>query len=181
MRTRTTVATAIAMLFLKMTSKVRWVILAYVATRLLAALLFHLIEGWTFAEGWWWGEVASLTIGYGDIAPKTTTGRLLAMPFHFFWVYYINLALGAHLITFLIRNAHVLTHHEQEWLFQVVTVMFGWMRWCVISLNNMAATWGFDSRVVPPIPHTDSQGVPMHCPEQAPDTDHDATEASSRR
>lgn len=153
--------------FVKMTAKVRWVLLAYMVTRLLAAFLYQFVEGWTFMEGWWWGEVASLTIGYGDISPATTLGRLLASFFHFFWVYYIGLALGAHIIMHLIKDSNLLTHGEQEWMFKVITMMFSWTRWIVHSIGVMAEKQGIT--LLPP-PHKED-GELAACPKQAHDTD----------
>jgi hypothetical protein len=149
-----------------MTSKWYWVVLAYIVSRLLAILTFTQLEHWSVMDAYWWGEVASLTIGYGDIAPKTTLGRFLATPFHFFWVYYCGLALGAHIIYAVFKNKNEWTHSEQEWTFRVLSVMFGWIRWLVqVQLNNPG------ERRLPPVPYTDEHGALMDCPAQAADTD----------
>jgi len=153
-----------------MTSKVRWVILAYVVTRAAAVVIFGAIEDWDPLDAYWWGEVASLTIGYGDLAPETTLGRLLAGPFHFFWVYYCGLAFAAHIVAFLFRNVNILTHFEQEWLFGVVTMIFDWIRWLVMAVQKIAADRGI---ALPPPPHREADGVTlMPIPPQPADTEH---------
>lgn len=165
-----TVLRALVRFLMAMTSKARWVILAYVITRLIAVVVMMKLEGWKPLEAYWWGEVSSLTIGYGDYAPKTTAGRLIAGPFQFFWVYYCGLALGAHIIKFLFRNIHVLTHQEQEWLFHVLSVVFDWGRWTVMSLQRIAKEQGIR---LEPIPHLTADGSPIVCPPQPSDTDYD--------
>lgn len=38
-----------------------------------------LLEGWTIQESQYFGFVTGLTIGYGDFAPKSLLGRVLAI------------------------------------------------------------------------------------------------------
>jgi hypothetical protein len=167
----------LATFFIRMTMKVKWILLAYVVTQASAAVVFMFIEGWTFLEGIWWGQVASLTIGYGDIAPKTILGRLIAGPFHYFWVYYVGLSLGAHIIAFLWRNKNELTHAEQEWLFDVVTVIFNRVRWCTIAMAAVTTQLGIKN--LPEIPHT-TDGQHDEIPVEASDTDYgNITDAKS--
>lgn len=159
----------LANFFIKMTMKVKWLILAYVVTQALAAIIFMYVEGWSFIDGIWWSQVASLTIGYGDIAPKTILGRLIAGPFHYLWVYYIGLSLGAHVVAFLFRNKNELTHHEQEWLFKVVRVTYDRVRWCTIALAALVDKQGI--RGIPQPPHILADGTHAICPEEAADTE----------
>ncbi|MEX3746326.1 MULTISPECIES: ion channel [Lysinibacillus] len=35
----------------------------------------------TYAEALWWGLITITTVGYGDIAPVTVLGRLMATAF----------------------------------------------------------------------------------------------------
>jgi voltage-gated potassium channel len=48
---------------------------------LVAALIERLVEPETFTsygKAWWWGAQTVATVGYGDITPHTTAGRLVA-------------------------------------------------------------------------------------------------------
>ncbi len=158
---------AVARFVIGMTNKAYWVILAYIVSRVIAVFVFSHIEDWRPIDAYWWGEVASLTIGYGDLSPNTDLGRMLAGPFHFFWVYYCGLAIAGHLVKWLFRDRNVMTHGEQEWLFHVVTIVFNWVRWMVMVLAAMAKKLGVE---VPPMPHALPDGTPMVCPDQAADT-----------
>ena len=57
-----------------------WPILSLLigATALLG-ITIGLIEGWSIAESLYFAYVTGLTIGYGDLVPKSTPGRLLAV------------------------------------------------------------------------------------------------------
>jgi voltage-gated potassium channel len=51
------------------------------AFTLLAALAERLVEPETFTgygKSWWWAAQTVATVGYGDITPHTTSGRLVA-------------------------------------------------------------------------------------------------------
>ena len=48
---------------------------------LTAALVERLVEPETFtgfSKAWWWAAQTVTTVGYGDITPQTTAGRLVA-------------------------------------------------------------------------------------------------------
>ncbi len=106
-----------------------WRIIAvYVLMRLLAMITISPLEGWTFFDGFWWSGVASLTIGYGDIFPKTLAGKVLADMFQMTWVLYCAPVIVGHMVKLLFKNMNELTHLEQEWLFMTVTRCYSLLR-----------------------------------------------------
>ncbi|HMI09026.1 MAG TPA: potassium channel family protein [Candidatus Saccharimonadales bacterium] len=161
---------------LAMTSKLRWVLLAYVLTRILAILIFHFVEKWSFVEAYWWSGVAALTIGYGDFYPKTSVGRILADGFQHFWIFYCGLAIGAHILMKIFKKLSVFTHREQEWLFWVVGLTCQWARWIVLSLVVIAEHLGCSDKL-PPTPGRLPDGSLVDLPDQPdPNEDYEAAD-----
>ena len=46
-----------------------------------AALVFHILEGWSYLDAFYFTVVSMATVGYGDLAPKTSGGRLFTIAF----------------------------------------------------------------------------------------------------
>lgn len=49
----------------------------------------------TFMDGIWWAVVTATTVGYGDIAPETTIGRVIAMILMIFGIGLIGMVTGS--------------------------------------------------------------------------------------
>jgi voltage-gated potassium channel len=88
----------------------------YVASLLLAALLFSLAEGSSYLDSLWWCVVTALTIGYGDISPETIAGRVTATLFQHFWIFGIAPLIIVNIIVRVTQDRDEYTHAEQEWL-----------------------------------------------------------------
>ncbi|HEX8389948.1 MAG TPA: potassium channel family protein [Candidatus Saccharimonadales bacterium] len=136
--------------FIAVAKELHWVLLAYITSRIIAMLVFMVLEGWNPLEAFWWSGVAALTIGYGDFFPESTAGRLIADVFQHFWIFYCGLAIGAHVVKFLIKEFHVFTHKEQEWLFDAVTRCYELLRFIALLLVRIAEK--HDIKDIPPIP-----------------------------
>jgi voltage-gated potassium channel Kch len=66
---------------------VRW-LLAFTFTLIAAAALFYsLVEGWPYLDAIYFSVMTLATVGYGDLAPVTTLGRL-------FTIVYVLIGLG---------------------------------------------------------------------------------------
>src|SRR6478735_11114858 len=60
--------------------KVVWPILSGLLALIVAlGVIAGLLEGWSLQESVYFSFVTGLTIGYGDFAPKTLLGRVLAI------------------------------------------------------------------------------------------------------
>ncbi|MCI5222405.1 MAG: potassium channel protein [Candidatus Electrothrix sp. AR4] len=66
-------------------------------------LITWLEEDLSFASGIWWSIVTLTTVGYGDISPSTTSGRILAIFIMFFGIGLLGM-LSASLATILISR-----------------------------------------------------------------------------
>lgn len=88
----------------------------YLASILLAAVLFSVVESKSLVDSIWWCFVTSLTIGYGDIAPVTIVGRIVGIVFGHFWVFCIIPMIVANILMKAIKDENEFSHNEQEQL-----------------------------------------------------------------
>jgi voltage-gated potassium channel len=70
---------------------VRGVVIALVALVFALAGALMLAEGLTFGESLYTAAITALTVGYGDITPKTVTGRFVSVAIGFVGVVFTGL------------------------------------------------------------------------------------------
>lgn len=75
---------------------------------------FSVLEGFGIVDSIYWGVATSVTVGYGDVAPKTAPGRLLASFLMIVMVFfYLNLIV-AYVVGKIVDDKNVFTSEEQE-------------------------------------------------------------------
>ena len=79
-----------------------------------AALLFSFAEGLSFWEALYWGGTTTTTTGYGDISPKSTAGRAIALFAMHVSIFVISPLVIARMINYVNRDMHQFTHEEQQ-------------------------------------------------------------------
>lgn len=92
------------------------IFLIYVSSVLVSASLFTAVENVSFIDGLWWSLVTALTIGYGDIAPVTITGKIIGVIFSHFWIFGIVPMIIANIITKIITDENEFTQDEQDFI-----------------------------------------------------------------
>lgn len=106
--------------FLLLTNNFKYVLIAYFISILLASSLFCVLESHKFIDALYWAFVTSLTIGYGDLSPVTTYGKLVTILFGHFWIFLIIPAIISLIVTKLIQDQNEFTHAEQEQIKQLL-------------------------------------------------------------
>src|SRR5258708_18362161 len=59
--------------------RIRYAVLALAAAIVFGTIGFHLVEGWTLADSLYVTIQTLTTVGYGDLTPRSSTGRLFAV------------------------------------------------------------------------------------------------------
>ncbi len=82
------------------------------------AYTYHHVEGWSILDSTYFTVITATTIGYGDLTPQTTTGKIFTMFFAFFGVatvlYFIS-AIGSYIFKENInKRVDQLKHHIQK-------------------------------------------------------------------
>jgi voltage-gated potassium channel len=96
-----------------------WLILAiYVASLIAAAATFAMLEDKSFGDGLWWATVTALTIGYGDLTPATSAGRIAGIVFGHFWIFVIIPMIIANIIMHVIEDKNLFSDEEQREVMQ---------------------------------------------------------------
>ena len=90
-------------LFLKRENVIKLFAIILIIVLISGSLIAIFEPGLSLASGVWWSIVTLTTVGYGDISPSTTGGRILAVIIIFFGIGLLGM-LSASLATLLIRK-----------------------------------------------------------------------------
>lgn len=100
--------------FVRATDTFIELLLLYVGTVVLGAVLFAFFEGKPFDDSLWWAFVTALTVGYGDIVPVTAGGRIVAVVLMHCVVLIVAPIIIGRLLSKIMQDANQFTHEEQE-------------------------------------------------------------------
>ena len=100
-----------------------YVIYLNMASMLCGAIAIYLLERGTtvntFADALWWAFVTSTTVGYGDISPATTAGRIVAVILMLFGIGLVSMLTGTIATYFTLKNAKTPREARLDQLTQV--------------------------------------------------------------
>ena len=85
------------------------VLLLFIGALLFGVSLYHTIEGWSYLDSAYFMVVTATTIGYGDIAPITSAGKIVTMVYSF-----IGIAFAFYMISLI--NHYVFERRIQKHL-----------------------------------------------------------------
>lgn len=85
-----------------------------VAANLIAAWEFSVLENVGYGDSLYWSWITSLSVGYGDISPATTGGKIVAVALGMFVLYVITPLVVGIFVTTALENKNEFTHREQE-------------------------------------------------------------------
>lgn len=93
---------------------IRLVVVSYILSILIAAFIFSSVESRNFIDSIYWAFVTSLTIGYGDVTPKSDIAKIITVLFGHFWIFFIIPAIISNMLNKMIHDRNEFTHEEQE-------------------------------------------------------------------
>ncbi len=73
------------------------------------ATFYHYIEGWSYLDALYFSAYTMTTVGYGDIIPKTDTGKI-------FTIFYVFAGVGTALYGLSVLATHFVEVREEFWL-----------------------------------------------------------------
>jgi voltage-gated potassium channel len=92
--------------------------LIYAALLLVAATLFMALEGRPFGESLYWAATTATSTGYGDVAPKSVGGQMIAVILMHASIFLIAPLIVVRLIDRMNEDRDAFTHEEQELILQ---------------------------------------------------------------
>lgn len=93
-------------------------------------ILFHLLEGWSFVDAFYFSGVTLTTVGYGDLTPHTDIAKIVAVVFAFTGISIVFYALGVIARKYFEREEERLqkmweTTHTQQLIQPVTSIAHG--------------------------------------------------------
>ena len=95
------------------TNNFHYVLYFTVTTVLLGATGISIVEKMNLKDSLWWSFVTTTTVGYGDISPETSIGRIIAVILMVVGIGFIGMLTGT-ISTFFIRNVDKKSSYKEK-------------------------------------------------------------------
>lgn len=96
------------------TDSLKEVAIIYFALVLIASVTFMALEERSLADSLYWAGTTATSTGYGDITPRTSTGKFLSVCLMHLSIFIIAPLIVVRLVERLCINRDVFTHEEQQ-------------------------------------------------------------------
>ena len=106
----------IKLIYIRAANDMKLCAFIYLASILFASLTFMIVEDFEFPRAVWFSFITSLTIGYGDVSPATTLGKIFTIVFALQWILFIIPCFLVNMIDVARRDNDKFSHEEQEQL-----------------------------------------------------------------
>lgn len=94
------------------TNNFNYVVYLTLITILLGTTVISLVEKMSFGDALWWSFVTTTTVGYGDISPETTLGRITAATLMMVGIGFIGMLTGTIATFFLSKDKKGYTYKD---------------------------------------------------------------------
>ena len=102
--------------YIEIANNMYYCIILYAFTIAFASVTFMTVEDFDFHKAVWFSFITSLTIGYGDVSPATTLGKIFTIVFALQWILFIIPCFLVNMIDVARRDNDKFSHEEQEQL-----------------------------------------------------------------
>jgi voltage-gated potassium channel len=101
----------------------------------MGAILISFVDDLDFGDALWWSFVTTTTVGYGDIAPQSFGGRIIAVGLMLVGIGFLSTLTGT-ISTFFIKNTGKSTYKDEE-LEHIIVRLHNFKDLSVEDLNAM--------------------------------------------
>ena len=102
--------------YIEIANNMHYCIILYAFTIAFSSVTFMTVEDFDFHKAVWFSFITSLTIGYGDVSPATTLGKIFTIVFALQWILFIIPCFLVNMIDVARRDKDKFSHEEQEQL-----------------------------------------------------------------